>query len=148
MQVDPRLPQIDDALYRVAAKAFIVQGGKALLGFEPTTGGEWNFPGGGIDYDLDLIEGLKLELKQELGLNEEDYKIHETIAHVEMGHEKSGIPRMNVFFYVDVLIDPSEFELVDEVEKVDWFDFDAIPNTYMSPATGDLNRIRDVLKSR
>jgi ADP-ribose pyrophosphatase YjhB (NUDIX family) len=47
--IDPRLTEIDNALYRISAKAIIVKHDKILLVREKDDDW-WSFPGGGVDY--------------------------------------------------------------------------------------------------
>ncbi len=48
MNIDPRLEEIDDSLYRVAVRALIISGGKMLAVKEVDGGGWWAISGGGV----------------------------------------------------------------------------------------------------
>lgn len=65
--VDPRLNDIDDCLYRVAARALIVQNNKVLL-VKETKQEWWAFPGGGVDHGETVEASLVREIEEELGV--------------------------------------------------------------------------------
>ena len=60
--------QIKNAYYRVSVKAKIKQNGKILLVKED--GKKWDLPGGGIEHNESIIEALKRELLEEIGLGD------------------------------------------------------------------------------
>jgi len=78
MKLDPREPQqspdFPDAFYRVSIKGLLVRDGKLMMvddyaGIRSREkGGEWELPGGGVDFGEDFREGLKREIKEEMGL--------------------------------------------------------------------------------
>jgi len=50
----------------VSAKAVIISGGKTLLLKQPN--GRWDLPGGKLDRDEDIVDGLIREVEEETGL--------------------------------------------------------------------------------
>lgn len=54
------------AYYRVSVKARIRKGGKIVLVRED--GKKWDLPGGGVEHQETIFEGLKRELGEEIGL--------------------------------------------------------------------------------
>ena len=64
MQIDPRLNDIDDCLYRVAARVLIVQDGKVLLVKEAIGGTWWALPGGGVDHGETVESSLVREVEE------------------------------------------------------------------------------------
>ena len=80
MQINPKLDEIDDCLYRVATKAMVVDGDKVLLVKEiPEMW--WGFPGGGVDHGETVETSLVRELQEEIGANSEDIKTDFKIVH-------------------------------------------------------------------
>ena len=58
-----------DSFYRVSIKGLYVKDGKVLLIKEPLRhDGQWELPGGGLDFGEDIQEGLKREIMEETGL--------------------------------------------------------------------------------
>lgn len=58
-----------DNFYRVTVKGLCVKDGKLLLVREPRAGGgQWDLPGGGLDFGESFQEGLEREVREETGL--------------------------------------------------------------------------------
>lgn len=58
-----------DCFYRVVAKAMVVKDGKVMLVKEsPNLSGQWELPGGGIDFGEDPIQALRREIEEEMNL--------------------------------------------------------------------------------
>ena len=53
--------------YRVSVKALIYKKNKILLVKEPD--GRWELPGGGLEIEESIFDGIKREVKEELGVN-------------------------------------------------------------------------------
>ena len=142
MQIDPRLNGIDDCLYRVATKAMIVHGNKVLLVKEiPDTW--WDFPGGGIDHGESVEDGLVRELQEELGVDPGDITTNFEIAYHTIGAVVNNIPRLNIYFIVDV---PTEsIKKTDHVSVWQWFDRDEFMKLSMSPSYKDRSRLSKVI---
>lgn len=78
MDLDPREPQqspdFPDAFYRVSVKGAVVRDGKIMLvddyadTFAVNKGGEWELPGGGLDFGEDMRQALVREVQEEMGL--------------------------------------------------------------------------------
>lgn len=131
MQVDPRLDEIDDCLYRVAVKAIIVEQGKILIVQE--TGDEWwGLPGGGIDHGEDLPTALKRELQEEIGISGEDVKTDYKIAFAAVGDLLNGIPRINLYYLVSV--PKNNITTTDHVSANKWVTGEELVNANLSPS--------------
>ena len=117
MQIDPRLNDIDDCLYRVATRVLIVQNGKILLIKENE--GWWAFPGGGIDHGETAESSLVREIEEELGIPSKETLSDFKIAYFNIGNVVAAVPRMNLFFKASI---PEELlEKTDHVADWKWF---------------------------
>jgi len=120
MDIDSRLEEIDDSLYRVAVRALIVSDNNKLLAVKESDGGDWwAIPGGGVDYGESLKDCLLREIKEEIGVSGDSVSSDFQIIHYNIGKVVNGIPRMNIFFKVSVPND--EIVKTDHVEKWGWF---------------------------
>jgi len=64
--------------------AIITHKGKILLTQRPhgkNHGGQWEFPGGKLEENESPVEGLKRELREEIGLEVSNCRIHEVVYH-------------------------------------------------------------------
>lgn len=102
MHIDPRLNDIDDCLYRVAARVFIVQDNKVLLVKEAVGGTWWAIPGGGIDHGESIETSLTREIEEELGVPASEVASDFEIVHYNIGNVVNNVPRMNLFFKASV----------------------------------------------
>lgn len=100
MQIDPRLNEIDDCLYRVAIRVLIIQGDKVLLVKENEEW--WAFPGGGIDHGESIKSCLTREVEEEIGVPAKEVTSDFKIAYYNIGNVVNNIPRMNLFFKASV----------------------------------------------
>lgn len=117
MQIDPRLNNIDDCLYRVAARVLIVQNGKILLIKENEDW--WAFPGGGIDHGETVESSLMREIEEELGVPSKEISSDFEIAYYTIGNIVNAVPRMNLFFKASL---PEELlKKTDHVAEWKWF---------------------------
>ncbi|HSX07107.1 MAG TPA: NUDIX hydrolase [Candidatus Saccharimonadia bacterium] len=132
MQVDPRLEQIDDSLYRVAVRALIVSSNKMLAVKEFDGGDWWAIPGGGVDYGESLKECLLREIREEIGVASSSVSSDFQILHYTIGKIVNGIPRMNVFFKVSV--PEEEIVKTDQVEAWGWFTKGEFMDLGMNPS--------------
>src|SRR5689334_6345642 len=58
-----------DSFYRVSVKGLVVKDGKILLLKEsPKLSGQWELPGGGLDFGEDIHEALRREVQEETGI--------------------------------------------------------------------------------
>ncbi len=132
MDIDPRLEEIDDSLYRVAVRALIVSDNKTLAVKEADGGDWWAIPGGGVDYGESFKDCLLREIKEEIGVPNSSVISDFQIVHYNIGKVVNGVPRMNVFFKVSVPRD--KIIKTDHVEKWGWFAQDEFMELGMNPS--------------
>jgi 8-oxo-dGTP pyrophosphatase MutT (NUDIX family) len=132
MDVDSRLEEIDDSLYRVAVRALIVSGDKMLAVKEFDGGDWWAIPGGGVDYGESLKDCLLREINEEIGVPDNSVSSDYQIIHYNIGKVVNGVPRMNVFFKASVPRD--EITKTDHVEEWGWFTRDEFMELEMNPS--------------
>lgn len=132
MQIDPRLNDIDDCLYRVAARVIIIQEDRVLLVKEAIGGTWWALPGGGIDHGETVESSLVREVEEELGVTAKEVSSDFQIIHYNIGNVVNAVPRMNLYFKASV---PEELlKKTDHVEKWAWFTKDEFINLDTHPS--------------
>jgi 8-oxo-dGTP pyrophosphatase MutT (NUDIX family) len=142
MQIDPRLNDIDDCLYRVAARVLIIQDNKILLVKESDGGTWWAFPGGGVDHGEPIETSLTREVKEELGVPAAQVSSDFQIAHYTIGDVVNGVPRMNLYFKASV---PEELlSKTTHVAAWGWFTKDEFMALDLH-ASYDKTRLADVI---
>lgn len=130
MNVDPRLNEIKDCLYRVATKAIIVHDGKILTVLEKDDD-QWNLPGGGIDHGEEPKASLTRELEEEISVTKNKIiKISDPLF-VAASTELDGVPRLNIFYGVEVL--PSDCAPGRDVKDVKWCTQDEFRTLNLTP---------------
>lgn len=97
MQIDPRLNDIDDCLYRVAIRVLIVQNDKVLL-IQENSDNWWALPGGGVDHGETVESSLLREVEEELGVPAQKISSDFQIVYFNIGNVVNNVPRMNLFF--------------------------------------------------
>ena len=148
MQLDPRLPEIDNCLYRLAIRAFIFHEGKVLLVREKDANW-WSFPGGGIDYGEQITQALPRELAEELGVSETEFKTDYQIVYTTIGVIVMGIPRANLFYRVEAPID--RISGGDDVYEIGWFTPNEltpeITSRYVGSSVEDTKRLIEAIET-
>lgn len=130
-QIDPRLNDIDDCLYRVAARVLIVQDDKLLLAKEADDDW-WALPGGGIDYGETIEVSLRREMEEELGVPANEVASDFQIVHYNIGNVVNGVPRMNLYFKASV---PEKMlKQTTHATECKWFTKDEFLQTQTHPS--------------
>ncbi len=131
MQIDKRLNDIDDCLYRVAIRVLVVQNNKVLLVREKEDNW-WAFPGGGVDHGETVESTLLREVEEELGVPPDAVSSDFKIAYYNIGQVVNGIPRMNLYFKTSV---PEKFlAKTSHVTKWKWFNKDEFLELSLNPS--------------
>jgi 8-oxo-dGTP pyrophosphatase MutT (NUDIX family) len=130
MQIDPRLNQIDDCLYRVAIRVLIVQDDKVLLVKENEDW--WAFPGGGIEHGETVESALTREVHEELGVPANQILSDFQIVHHTIGAVVKGIPRVNLYYKVSVL--ERLLGTTTHVIEWAWFNRDEFMKSTLNPS--------------
>lgn len=118
MDIDSRLNDIDDCLYRVAARVLVVQDNKVLLVKEHEDDW-WALPGGGIDHGETVESAVLRELEEELGVSKDDIQSDFHIAYYNIGSVVNAVPRMNLFFKVSVRV--NAIKTTAHIAEWKWF---------------------------
>lgn len=141
MQIDPRLNDIDDCLYRVAIRVLIIRDDKVLL-VKEVDDDWWALPGGGVDHGETVESTLVREVEEELGVPAGKVSSDFQIVHYNIGNIVNAVPRMNLFFKASV---PEELlGKTDHVVEWKWFAKDAFLELDMHPSY-DKAKLVDVI---
>ncbi len=125
------------ARFRVAVFALIERDGRYLLARRSDIGW-WNLPGGGLEYNESLAEGMAREVQEEV-------QLAVTVGQLVGVYEKP-LKREVVFAFRCHLIDPDATPgLSDEVSEVGWFAPDALPEQTLHKHA---QRVRDAALQR
>lgn len=141
MDIDPRLNDIDDCLYRVATRALIVHDDKILL-VQEIPEMWWGFPGGGVDHGETAESSLIREIEEELGVPAQDITSDFTIAYYTLGTVSNHIPRMNVFY--NVMVPTASLKKTAHVATWAWFTKAEFLDLNLSPSY-DKTKLADVI---
>jgi 8-oxo-dGTP pyrophosphatase MutT (NUDIX family) len=118
MDIDPRLNEIDDCLYRVAARVLVVQDNKLLL-VKEASDDWWALPGGGVDHGETIESAVTREVEEELGVPASEVSSDFQIVYYNIGSVVNTVPRMNLFFKVSV--PETSLRKTDQVSEWKWF---------------------------
>jgi 8-oxo-dGTP pyrophosphatase MutT (NUDIX family) len=142
MKIDPKLDKIIDALYRVSAKALIVNDGKILVTQEVEKW--WGFPGGGIDHGEKVSTALPRELNEEIGIPVEDIKSSWDVEFISIGAVVDNIPRLNLFYKVQ--IPQGKVKKSTDVLDYKWVNSSELSKLWLSPSIeSSLDNIIDIM---
>lgn len=116
--IDPRLNDIDDCLYRVAIRVLIIQNSKVLL-VKEADDDWWALPGGGVDHGETVESSLVREVEEELGIPVDKVSSDFQIVYYNIGNVVNAVPRMNLFF--KAMVPEDLLTRTDHVAEWAWF---------------------------
>lgn len=116
---------------RVAQKALIVKGKKVLITRDSRDEKTWELPGGRLDAGEEPVEGLKREMREELGV---EIKVSRIIDITRMYHARDDEWMLAVYYEVNLFNESAEFT-VDPVEIAEyaWIDKNDLENYILFP---------------
>jgi 8-oxo-dGTP pyrophosphatase MutT (NUDIX family) len=141
MNIDPRLNEIDDCLYRVAARVLVIQDDKVLL-VKETSDDWWALPGGGVDHGETIESTVMREVEEELGVPASEVSSDFQIVYYNIGNIVNAVPRMNLFFKVSV--PETSLKKTDHVSGWRWFTKDEFLRQELH-ASYDKSKLVDVI---
>jgi len=111
-----------------------------LLSLRKNTGsndGEYELPGGHVEYGEDLIEAMIREAREELDieLKNEDLKIIHILHHYTEG-------RLNFVFKADKYSGNIKINEPGKCEKLEWFSYENIPKNVTNKVKNTLKEIK------
>lgn len=125
--------EVPNCYYRVSIKALILDETrkKFLLVQEPD--GRWELPGGGLDHGENIYEGLRREIREEMGL--EVTSIAEKPAYFFPARNKSGSHIVNAVY--ETTLESLNFTPTKECAAIRFFSVEEarkaelLPNVYV-----------------
>lgn len=132
MEIDPRLAEISDCLYRISAKAVIVRDATLLLVREKKHMW-WGLPGGGVDHGETIEQALCRELNEEIGVPPGKITTGPAPVFVTIGAALQGIPKANLFYTVG--LSTETINPTDEVDGAEWFSAEQLSELPFGPST-------------
>ena len=145
MQINPKLIDIDNCLYRVSIKALIIDKYKILL-VKEWDDEWWSFPGGGIEHGESIQQALCREIREELGIQLKDIKSNLDILHTGIGAVVEKLPMTNLFVRVDIPID--KIKLTKDVIEYKWFSFEDLSKLLIVPTTLDTDQLLSIIQKQ
>ncbi|MEL7223020.1 MAG: NUDIX hydrolase [Bacteroidota bacterium] len=124
--------EIPECFYRISVKALVLNEERDKFLITKETSGEWELPGGGLDWGETPQSDLPREINEEMGLKITSMADHPsyffTVAHAT----KPGLWVCNVLY--ETTLESLDFIPTDECIAVDWLgkdnadQFDLFPN--------------------
>lgn len=141
MNIDPRLNEIDDCLYRVAVRILVVKEDKVLL-VKEADDDWWALPGGGIEHGESIELTVTREIEEELGVPASEVSSSFEIVYYNIGNVVNAVPRMNLFFKVS--IPETSLKKTDHISEWKWVTKDEFPKQELH-ASYDKHKLADVI---
>lgn len=108
---------IPDNFYRMSIKALITNNNNGKLLLSKNIKGQWEIPGGGLDFGEMPVDCLERELKEEMGLKVS--KIESRPKYFVTIQDDNGVWKAMVVYQVEV--DNLKFTKSDECQEVKFF---------------------------
>lgn len=140
----PELMKKDNCIFRVAVKAVIIHDNKVLL-IRDDPDDLWALPGGGIDYGENAEQALIRELHEEIALSSADILSEPKLCCVTAGHIRSGIPRVNIYY--DLNVSATKIKVGDDSIAIMWQGIDGLRDVDYDKSNGDMAQLFDHIES-
>lgn len=124
-------------LFQVAVKGLVFDKEERLL-LMKSQNGEWDLPGGRINYGENFVEALQRECLEEVGV--ECKVVDENPKFVFMGRNTLGAWRINICFLIELNI--AMFTISDENTEYNFFNKNELSEINISP---HLNKLKELL---
>src|SRR3989338_10539764 len=141
----PTSKDFPDCFYRVSIKGLFVKDGKILLLKESKKlSGQWELPGGGLDFGEDIYQALRREIGEETGLLIK----HISEKPIYIWTQRSEHKRNMKWFYSLVLayrieLENFEFKATDECEELGFFSKEELHSIELNGHTNGLKNVFD-----
>lgn len=139
----PVSQEFPDSFFRVTVKGLCVRDGKVLLLRESEVrSGQWELPGGGLDFGEDITQGLRREIEEETGLKVKMVSKNPVYAWTWLFENKRGLD----WFYSLVLayrieLEHLAFTPTDECLEVKFFSKNDLNTIQLCQQTNGLKAI-------
>ncbi len=102
--------------------AFFDEAGKVLLGVRKNSPckGKLNLPGGFVDLEETIEDAAQREIREELGLKQDDYSELKYVGSRSDNHAEEGDPRQRLGFLFYSTLQNRDFRASDEVSRFIW----------------------------
>ena len=92
------IENLPTTLYRVSTKALVLSEDRKKFMVVLEDNGYWELPGGGLDFPETPEDGLRREIKEEIGLTVTD--IAKQPSHILIGKNMKGVQSINLVYEV------------------------------------------------
>lgn len=138
----PTSKDFPPSFYRVSVKGLVVKDGKILLLKESQVlSGQWELPGGGLDFGEDIEQGLIREVEEETGIKVKSISKHPIYTWTWRFENERGMD----WFYSLVLgyqveLENYDFKTTDECEEIGFFSKEELENIELCWQTNGLKK--------
>ena len=123
---------IPDCFYRISVKALVLNEARDKFLITKEASGEWEMPGGGLDWGADVHEELQRELMEEMGLRASWIAKHP--SYFLAGPMRRMKPAWAANVVYEATLEHFDFTPSEECVAIDWLNkentdkFDLFPN--------------------
>jgi 8-oxo-dGTP diphosphatase len=145
MSAKQKSQDFPDSFYRVSVKGLVVRDGKILLLKEsPKLSGQWELPGGGLDFGEDIHEALRREVQEETGIKVTKIAERPTYVwtwRIEKRREMDWYYSIVLAYRVE--LENLNFKITDECEEIGFFAREEFKNIELCWQTNGLKDVFD-----
>ncbi len=124
--------EIPECFYRISVKALVLNETRDKFLITKESNGEWEIPGGGLDWGVDVKEELQRELQEEMGLQASWIADKPSYFLAGPMRRFAGAYAANILY--ETTLEHLDFTPSDECVAIDWINkenadqFDLSPN--------------------